>query len=611
MSVLGGSAHDAPVGVVSARDLLAGVVDVAVIGLDTAGTVISWNAGAHHLLGYPAQDVAGKHFSAFYTAEDRSEGVPAALLDTASTTGRAEIAGWQMRRDRTRFRAEGLITAARQDGRPTGYAVIIRDVSERYELEHLLRESEVRFGLLVSQVVDYAIIALDRYGVIASWNAGAETLKGYTAEEAIGQHFSMFYPEEDKAAGLPTQLLATAVAERRVEHTGWRVRKDGSRFWGDVVITALHDENGVFVGYAKVTRDLTEQHQLQESLRASEARFRLLVSQVVDYAIIALDRYGVIASWNAGAETLKGYTAEEAIGQHFSMFYPEENKASGLPLRLLSAAEREGRVEHAGWRVRKDGTRFWGDVIITALRDEQGELTGFAKVTRDRSEQHRLEAARATLFAAVSHDLRAPVFAIESYALLLARADADERRLYAEQITANAHRVAAMVDGLFDYAKIRAGALPLVLEPLALGDVVRSAAVNLAHVVGVRSIEVVDTEVRALGDRAAMQRVVENLLSNAAKYSPEGSPIAVSVAAHGHRVRLAVTDHGRGIDADDLPTIFDEFSRGRLAEEDGGTGLGLASVKQLVAMQGGRVWIDSEVGVGTTVTVELAGDAAG
>src|SRR3978361_1494216 len=178
---------------------------------------------------------------------------------------------------------------------------------------------------LAGQVLDYAILGLSTQGVIETWNLGAERVKGYSAEEAIGRSFSMFYPEEDRRAGLPLSLLLAARDEGRVEHLGWRVRKDGTRFWGDVVITAVRDEDGNHIGFTKVTRDLTEQHDLELRLRASEERFRLLVGQVQDYAIIALDPPGVLQTWNLRAERVKGYTAEEAIGRGFARVYNEED----------------------------------------------------------------------------------------------------------------------------------------------------------------------------------------------------------------------------------------------------------------------------------------------
>jgi PAS domain S-box-containing protein len=256
------------------------------------------------------------------------------------------------------------------------------------------------FRLLVDQVRDYAMFLLTPDGYVASWNAGAERLKGYAAQEIIGQSFERFYTPEDRAAGRPRRLLARARTEGRVEDEGWRVRKDGTRFWADVVITALRNDSGRLVGFAKVTRDLTERRLADEHLRQSELRFRTLVDSVKDYAIFLLDTDGTILTWNRGAERLKGYADSEIIGQNFERFYMPEDRAAGRPRRLLGIARAEGRVEDEGWRVRKDGTRFWADVVITALFDESGALMGYAKVTRDLTERRRAEEERSTRLAA-------------------------------------------------------------------------------------------------------------------------------------------------------------------------------------------------------------------
>ena len=247
------------------------------------------------------------------------------------------------------------------------------------------------YQLLVESVQDYAIFALDRTGHILTWSAGAARLKGYARTEILGRHFSVFYPPEDVAAGKPRRELEEATRTGRLEDQGWRVRQDGTRFWASVVITALHDELGTLVGFAKVTRDLTEQRRETDALRESEARFRLLVESVRDYAIFVLDPAGHVATWNTGAERIKGYDASEIIGRHFSVFYPEERIAEGFPLYELEVAKREGRFEDEGWRIRKDGSRFWANVVITALRNSKGELVGFAKVTRDLTERRAAE----------------------------------------------------------------------------------------------------------------------------------------------------------------------------------------------------------------------------
>ncbi|ETK37046.1 PAS domain-containing sensor histidine kinase [Microbispora sp. ATCC PTA-5024] len=261
--------------------------------------------------------------------------------------------------------------------------------------------------LLVDQVVDYAIFMVDPTGRVVSWNAGAERIKGYAAEEIIGRHFSAFYLPEDRAAGRPDRELEIAVAQGRVEDEGWRVRKDGTRFWANSVITALFDEDGTLRGFGEVVRDATERRMAEQALRESEERFRLLVHGVLDYAIFMLDPTGRVVSWNAGAERIKGYAADEIIGRHFSVFYPPEDKAAGKPNRELRTAAAEGRLEDEGWRVRKDGTRFWANVVITALFDEDGTLRGFGKVTRDMTERRTVERALDERGRLVAHLVRA------------------------------------------------------------------------------------------------------------------------------------------------------------------------------------------------------------
>jgi PAS domain S-box-containing protein len=463
---------------------------------------------------------------------------------------------------------------------------------------------------LVAQVSDYAIVGLDPQGIITAWNLGAEKVKGYSPGEAIGRSFAMFYTDEDRHSGLPLKLLGIARDRGRVEHAGWRVRKDGSLVWGDVVITAIHDNQGNLTGYAKVTRDLTEQHALEQALRASEERLRLLVGQVADYAIIALDPEGIIETWNLGAERVKGYAPSEAIGRSFAMFYTDEDRHSGLPLRLLATARDAGRVEHTGWRVRKDGSRFWGEVIITALHDKEGKLTGYAKVTRDRTDLKALEDAQDAFYATFNHDFRTPVTAIKGFIDAIRDADDEIRPHLIDKVESSADRLLDMVEGLVEFATQRAGQATLVLADIDLAQVARRAVADLAGHFDPGRVHVADALALATANGVAMHRVVTNLVINALKYSSPDTPVDIGfVRTRAGYLALTVTDEGRGVDPGDVGIIFGEFVRGRLAEDDGGTGLGLASVRELVRQQNGTVSIQSEVGVGTTVTVELPSHA--
>ncbi len=276
------------------------------------------------------------------------------------------------------------------------------------------------FRLLVEEVKDYAIFMLDPEGHIASWNKGAELIKGYRPEEILGKHFSVFYPADALARGWPEHELRVARQEGRFEDEGWRLRKDGSRFWANIVITTLYGPTGEIKGFSKITRDLTERRRQEELLRTSEERFRLLVEGVKDYAIFMLDPEGRIASWNQGAELIKGYRPEEILGKHFSIFYPADALARGWPEYELRAAREQGRFENEGWRLRKDGSSFWANVVITPLYDERHRLLGFAKVTRDLSDRKRIEALeeadirRNEFLAMLSHELRNPLAPIRN-----------------------------------------------------------------------------------------------------------------------------------------------------------------------------------------------------
>jgi PAS domain S-box-containing protein len=263
---------------------------------------------------------------------------------------------------------------------------------------------EQRLQYLVAGISDYAIYMLDPQGYVNSWNAGAQRFKGYLEAEILNQHFSRFYTPEDRDAGLPALALAEALAQGRFESEGWRVRKDGGQFWAHVVIDPIHDDSGTLLGFAKITRDITEKKKAEDLLRESEQRFRLLVQGVSDYAIYMLSPEGIVSNWNSGAESIKGYAADEIVGQHFSRFYTDEDRVGGLPARALANAGAVGRYEAEGWRVRKDGTRFWANVVIDAIRDGDGNLLGFAKVTRDLTEKQAaaeaLDKAQAALFQA-------------------------------------------------------------------------------------------------------------------------------------------------------------------------------------------------------------------
>jgi PAS domain S-box-containing protein len=472
--------------------------------------------------------------------------------------------------------------------------------------------------LLIASVRDYAIFVLTPEGNIASWSAGARQLKGYEASEIVGRHFSVFYPEEAVARRWPETELERAAADGRFEDEGWRLRKDGSRFWANVVITALRDEDGVLRGFAKVTRDLTERRQQEERLRLSEERFRLLVEGVRDYAIFMLDPDGRIVTWNAGAEQLKGYAASEIIGRHFSTFYPAEAIRSNWPETELDGARRLGRFEDEGWRIRKDGTRFWANVVITAVRDQSGELRGFAKVTRDLTNRVMVEkleeqARRMNEFIAMlAHELRNPLAPIRNAAGLLARFPDDAQRVAwaAGIVERQTGQLTRLVDDLLDASRITSGKLTVERVPIDLADVVARAVEATRPFIESRHHTLVldiAAPTRVLGDVVRLTQVVSNLLHNAAKFTEPHGEIRVRLE-RGDDARIVVADTGEGFEPKLLARAFDLFTQGSddFARSRGGLGLGLAIVKRLTELHGGTVVARSAgPGQGSTFEVTL------
>jgi PAS domain S-box-containing protein len=502
-------------------------------------------------------------------------------------------------------------------------------------------------ALLIESVEDYAIFTLGPDGRIASWNRGAQKLKGYSAQEIIGQHFSKFYPADELARGKPARELEIASKEGRVEDEGWRVRKDGSLFWANVIITALRDERGETRGFAKITRDLTARRATEEQLRRSEERFRLLVEAVGDYAIYMLDPEGKVATWNTGAQNLKGYTAREIIGQSFAAFFPEEDVRAGKPMLELAEALKHGRFEEEGYRVRKDGTRFWANVVLTPVRDASGQLLGFTKVTRDLTQRlaaeqvarelireqamrAQAEADEARLreavqraeqasrvkdefLATVSHELRTPLNAILGWASLLrARNPESAVAQGVEVIHRNAVAQSKIIEDILDVSRIITGKLRLDVRPADLVVIVHEAieVVRPSALAKQLSIDFASTDQQCMVmvDPERLQQVIWNLLSNAVKFSERGGRISVALQRSLSEVVLSVTDGGAGIEPAFLPFVFDRFQQADSSSTRrvGGLGLGLAIVRHLVELHGGRAEAKSEgLGKGATFRVTL------
>ncbi len=491
---------------------------------------------------------------------------------------------------------------------------------------------EGRYRLLVEAVTDYAIYMLDASGIVTTWNPGAQRFKGYAANEIIGQHFSRFYTEEDRKTGLPSRALETAEREGKFEAEGWRVRKDGSRFWAYVVIDPIRDRAGQIIGFAKITRDLTERKAAEQVLHRSEEQFRLLVQGVSDYAIYLLDLEGNITSWNLGAQRIKGYFANEIIGQHFSRFYTDEDRAAGLPQVALETVRKQGRFEKEAWRVRKDGSRFWAHVIIDPIRDDEGNAIGYAKITRDITERRKAEEelqkareftlqaqkleAIGQLTGGIAHDFNNLLMAVLGSLELLRKRLPDDPKSIAllENAAQGAQRGTTLTKRMLAFArnyemKKEAIDIPTLvhgMKELVERSMGPSFNMEIRFPLSLNPVE---------ADANQLELALLNLSLNARDAMADGGDIILAAREEnisaGHRsglkagryIRLSVTDTGEGMDQETLLKATEPFFTTKGVGK--GTGLGLSMVHGFAEQSGGRLILHSQKGAGTTAELLL------
>ncbi len=487
-----------------------------------------------------------------------------------------------------------------------------------------LSEQE-RFQLLVNAVIDYAIYMLDPDGRITTWNPGAERFKGYTRDEIIGDHFSRFFSEEDRQADLPGRALRVAAREGRFEAEGWRIRKDGTRFWAHAILDAIRTPEGKLLGFAKITRDITSQREQERALFESEQRFRLLVEGVHDYAIYMLDRDGRISNWNSGAQLIKGYTSDEIVGQHFSRFYTEDDRAGGEPQRALETALREGKYEREAWRVRKDGSLFWANVLIDPIYDENGEHVGFAKITRDVTERKKaeeeLEAAREALAQSqklqalgeltggIAHDFNNLMTVISGSADFLLRGAAisdEKRKQYLQAIVDTSARATALTNQLLAFGRrqsIKPEVIDVNLRLDAFAEVVSRMLGSRIQV----ELELAPDIARVEVDSVQLETALLNAAINARDAMPDGGRLTIRTAdvteGEERLVRISLADTGHGMPQRVLDRAFEPFFTTK--EVGKGTGLGLSQIHGFAAQAGGRAEVSSKEGKGTTVSILL------
>ncbi|RYY86222.1 MAG: PAS domain S-box protein [Chitinophagaceae bacterium] len=605
----------------------------AVYHFDPDGYVRYANATAARLSGYAPAELINKPRTILYPSEEDS--VKAEYeFGQALRRGEFRSEGWRPQKGGESFWGELIITPIRDEpGILTGFAVVLRELTDRKMAELELRKSEERFRLMVEGVHEYGIFLLDPGGHIITWNDGAQRIKGYSAGEIIGKHFSTFYTREDLEDKKPERELRIAVATGKYEEEGWRVRKNGSVFWANIVITALLNEENKLIGFSKVTRDLTDRRINEETLRQSEERYRALVEQVIDYGIFLMDEKGRIVSWNEGARRIKGYTAKEIIGKYFSIFYPEEDIINGKPAYELKVARAEGKYEEEGWRIRKDGTRFWASVLITAVYTRDGVLIGFSKVTRDLTERKESERALRESYeryrtladelritnreltylngeleqftSIVSHDLQEPIRTIKSFLQLIEAKLKDGEKQDLENYIAKsinaADRMRELIHNLLHYSQLSKD--ELIRGDVQVYDLLQEVLQNLKTTIERSKARIaIESEVETIeGDRVQLVQLLQNLVSNALKFTKSESPsIRIRVREVDGNVQFSVSDNGIGIQKGDLNKVFEIFRRLNTENKYPGTGIGLAICKKIVDRHNGRIWPESEPGKGTT-----------
>ena len=631
------------------------------IATDEKGVIQVFNVGAERMLGYAAVDVVDKI-------------TPAEISDPREVIARAEALSLELgtpiqpgfealvfkarrgiediyeltyiRKDGSRFPAVVSVTALRDEADEViGYLLIGTDNTARKQAEaELLKAGALQKAIFNS--ANFSSIATDEKGVIQVFNVGAERMLGYAAVDVVDKitPAEISDPREVIARaetlsvelGRPIQPGFEALvfkARRGIEdiYELTYIRKDGSRFPAVVSVTALRDEGDKIIGYLLIGTDNTARKQAEDNLRWAEESFRLMVESVTDYAIVGLDPDGRVLSWNTGAERIKGYRADEIIGQHFSLFYPRDDIASGKPQRELALATNNGRYEDEGWRMRKDGSLFWANVVFTAIRDQYGNLRGFAKLTRDLTERRQVEAtllnakavaekanlAKSDFLSSMSHELRSPLNAILGFAQLMesdAPPPSTSQRESIEQILQAGWHLLKLINEILDLAKIESGKLSLSPEPLSVTEVLLECQTMIQSQAQERGISMTfppcDFPCFVHADRTRVKQVLINLLTNAIKYNkPQGTIVVACTATSAERIRISVTDSGEGLPPEHLAQLFQPFNRlGQETSAQEGTGIGLVVAKRLVELMEGAIGVDSTVGVGSTFWIELLAD---
>ncbi len=608
------------------RLLVESVRDYAIFLLDPNGHVVTWNAGARAIKGYTREEIVGRHISTFYTPEDRAAERPKRLLAAAAAEGRIEDEGWRLRKDGTRFWADVVITALHDpERRLIGFAKVTRDLTDRKAAEAQLRETEQRLAATLSSIGD-GVLATDESGRVTTINPVAQRLTGWPADEALGRQIDEVFRivNEHTRASVENpvaRVLAEGIIVGLANHTAL-IARDGTEHPIADSGAPIRDATGAIRGAVLVFRDVTEERRAEEALRQSEERLRLMIASVSDYAIFMLDAKGRVVTWNRGAERIKGYRENEIVGEDFSRFFLAEDVAAGKPAQELELAAERGRFEVEAWRVRKDGSTFWANVVVSAVRDATGTLVGFTKVTRDLTERRKAEDERLRLAQAqeavrlrdeflsiASHELKTPLTALQLQVQgaldRVTRVDETVAGKLEKALRAG-NRLADLIETLLDVSRIATGRLSLRPTTFDLADAAREVIEQLRDAANRSGSELTlrtDLPVVGTWDRLRIEQILSTLVSNALKHAP-GTPVEVVVTRRDDAAVLEVRDGGPGIKGVDVSRIFERFERAS-SFAYGGMGLGLYLTRELAIAHGGSIGVTNVERGGACFTVEL------
>jgi PAS domain S-box-containing protein len=585
---------------------------------------IFWNKAAETLYGWRKDEVIGKTTHAVLQTifPEPIEQIYAEMARSAYWEG--ELA--HHRRDGTTIVVSSRWAMSSGQDEPAKILESNRDITKR-------KEEEGKFRSLLEAAPD-AVVIINDAGLIVLVNSQTERMFGYMRSEMLNQEVELLLPDKFREKHLGHRAGFYSHPKVRTMGAGLELyarRKDGSEIPVEISLSPLETQGGILVSAS--IRDISERKRAMETIRQNEEKLRLLIQGVNDYAILMLDSEGRINTWNEGAERIKGYRAEEILGTHFSIFYTADDVAADKPSRELIIAEQNGRFEEEGWRVRKDGTRFWASVIITALRDEIGQLRGFGKVTRDISERKKAEEdtdlqrkelaqKNAQLLVAnnelesfsysVSHDLRTPLRAIDgfSHALMEDYADKldDEGKRHLQRIRTATQRMGNLIDDLLGLARLSRASLHLQL--LDVSSLVNSIASDLRKAQPERQIELQITEgLKATADAGLLRVVLENLLGNAWKFTSKKPVARIEFGQKKCRgvSTFFLQDDGAGFDPEYAGRLFGAFQRLHGLSEFEGTGIGLATVRRIIQRHNGHIWADGMVDRGATFYFTLDG----